>query len=167
MSGARLNAIYDVGSSLSLRAGGSRQGDALGVPRSIEEMAMRSSLSPYYTRAGRSFGGGLDLRVRSGLSLSGDVSRVSTEGSNGTSAIRYGGGVGLSAWQNRLTLSANLSRLVPEERSMLLAQTATAFNLDVGMTDRLRLKLLYQQWFGAPAESGAQHMLAGGLNLSF
>ncbi|MDF2440324.1 MAG: hypothetical protein JWN98_1308, partial [Abditibacteriota bacterium] len=129
---------------------------------SLTPVLMRS-LGP--AREGRSVGGGIDVAL-SGLTLSGQVTRVSTGGA-GSEAMRFGGGVALNAWQNRLALSANLSRLVPEDSPMLSPTTAAAFNIDVGVTERLRLKLLYQQLFNSPNQNRGERMVAGGINISF
>ena len=116
----------------------------------------------------QSFGGGLDIEVRPGLRLSGDVARVAVRdfGAPGeTTGTRFGGGVDLSAWQNRLALSVNLSRLVPED-SASLASSSAALNLALG-GDRLKLKLLYKQLFGEAANAPNNRVIAGGVNINF
>ena len=129
-----------------------------------------SVLSPLLMRSlnpaaeGRSLGGGIDIAL-SGLTFSGQVARISTNGA-GADATRIGGGVALNAWQNRLALSANLSRLVPEDSAELSSQAA-ALSLDVGVTERLRLKLLYQQLFNSPTQNRGERIVAGGINISF
>ena len=113
-------------------------------------------------------GGGLDIEVRPGLRLSGDVARVSLRdfgASENVTGTRFGGGVDLSAWQNRLALSVNLSRLVPED-SASLASSSAALNLAVG-GDRLKLKLLYKQLFGEAANTPNNRVFAGGININF
>ena len=112
-------------------------------------------------REARGFGGSLQLSPVDGVSLSTEVERLSTD--LGTRGTRFGGGIGLSAWQNRLTLSAHLSRLQPEDRAALPA-TATELNLGVGVTQRLSLNLLYQGLFSSQSETSR---LAGGLNFRF
>lgn len=116
----------------------------------------------------QSFGGGLDIEVRPGLRLSGDVARVAARDFGATGEVtgtRFGGGVDLSAWQNRLALSVNLSRLVPED-SASLASSSAALNLAVG-GDRLKLKLLYKQLFGEAANTTNNRVIAGGVNINF
>lgn len=114
-------------------------------------------------------GGGVEVDLPLGFNVSGGVSRVSPLGLNvaRNELLRVGGGVGLSAWQNRLSLSANLSRLVPSEDSALLSSQAAEFNLDIGVTQRLRLQLLYQELFGSPAQARNGRVVVGGLKFSF
>ena len=112
-------------------------------------------------REAKGFGGGLELSPIGGLKFSTEIERLSTD--VGTTGTRVGGGIGLSAWQNRLTLSAHLSRLQPEDRAILPA-TATELGVGVGVTQRLSLNLLYQGLFSSQSESSR---MAGGLNLSF
>lgn len=110
--------------------------------------------------------GGVDIVVRPGFTFSGNLARVSPEASDGISATRLEGGIGLSGWQNRLVLSANVSRLVPED-SVALSTTAANFNLDARVTERLSLKLLYQQLFGAQQQRQADRVVAGGITINF
>jgi hypothetical protein len=123
--------------------------------------------------AGQSVGGGVDVDLL-GLTLSGDVARIGLRNPAGaarasdlwsTGGTRFAGGARVSAFDNRLGLSVNLSRLVPEDTSML-SQSAAGLNLDIG-GDRLRLKLLYQQLFGTSARGQADRVIAGGVNISF
>jgi len=106
-------------------------------------------------------GGSVEVRPFSGLRVSTDVEQLSTD--IGTSGLRVGGGIGLSAWQNRLTLSAHLSRLQSQDRAFV-PSTATELNLGAAISDRLSLRLLYQGLFSQQSESSR---LAGGLNFSF
>lgn len=121
-------------------------------------------------------GGGLDFALRPGVVLYGDLSHLDSSSSssrvllassldsfNGT---KWGGGLGLSGWQNRVVLSAQLSRLVPED-SLALARTAAQLNLDVGLTEQVSLKLLYQQLFAVPDQASDNHVIAGGININF
>ncbi len=112
-------------------------------------------------RDAKGFGGGLEVSPFGGLRLSTDIERLSTN--LGVRGMRVGGGIGLSAWQNRLTLSAHMSRLQPEDRAILPA-TATEIGVGVGVTQRLSLNLLYQGLFSSQSETSR---LAGGLNFSF
>lgn len=163
---------YEVTDWLRLRADYTRRplSAAINARNLLASEQAADALSPALMRSlnavgdGRSVGGGIDIDV-SGLTLSGQVARVSTNGV-GADAMRFGGGVALNAWQNRLALSANLSRLVPED-SPELSSNAAAFNLDVGVTERLRLKLLYQQLFNSPNQNRGERLVAGGINISF
>ena len=112
-------------------------------------------------RDAKGFGGGLEVSPFGGLRLSTDIERLSTD--LGTTGTRVGGGIGLSAWQNRLTMSMHVSRLQPEDRAILPA-TATELGVGLGVTQRLSLNLLYQGLFSSQSESSR---LAGGLNFSF
>ena len=104
--------------------------------------------------------------VLGSLRLSGDYSHVSSDNPQFSNGTRIGGGVGLTAWQNRLSLNANLSRLVPED-SFALSQTAAALNIGVDVTQRMSLNLLYQQMFGAQNPARPDRVVAGGLSISF
>ncbi len=121
-------------------------------------------------REERSLGTGMDIALPLGLTVSGDVARVAAtslrSGYAGQRGTRYGGALNLSAWQNRLSLSANLSRLVPED-SQKLSSTATEFNLGVGVTNRMQLTLLYQQMFSANRPAGSDRSLSGGISVKF
>jgi hypothetical protein len=121
-------------------------------------------------REERSVGTGLDIAVRRNLTLSGDVERVSAlstaSGDDTQRGTRYGGALNLTAWQNRLSLSANLSRLVPED-SQELPSTATEFNLGVGITERLQLTLEYQKMFSTRNASGSDRAFSGGISVKF
>jgi hypothetical protein len=119
----------------------------------------------------RSLGGGVDLTISPGIVLSGDVAHFKSEGGllSGLSAFsgtRYAGGLELSGWQNRVALSANLSRLVPED-SLALSMTAAQLNLGVGLTQQISLKLLYQQLFETPQQARGNRVFAGGININF
>lgn len=120
-------------------------------------------------REERSVGTGVDVALPLGLTVSGDVARVSATSLRGSApqlGTRYGGALNLSAWQNRLSLTANLSRLVPED-SDALPSTATEFNLGVGVTSRLQLTLLYQQMFSASRTTGNDRAVSGGISVKF
>lgn len=163
---------YEVTDWLRLRADYARRplAGATNPREMLASTGANASLSPLLTRSlgqageSRSVAGGVDIAV-SGLTFSGQVARVSTNGA-GPDATRFGGGVALNAWQNRLVLSANLSRLVPEDSPMLSSEAA-ALNLDVGVTERLRLRLLYQQLFNSPSQNRGERLVAGGINISF
>lgn len=117
-------------------------------------------------REQRTLGGGLDIALRPGMTLSGGVESIATDAAGRPSWMRVSGGVGLSAWQNRLSLKANLSRLVPED-ARILPSTMAGFNVGLGLGERLRLNLLYQQMFSAPATSRTERLVAGGISVNF
>ena len=161
-------ATFEVNDWLRLRAGIEERNatpDALGIRSQLGTNRAPSLIGGAQSQA---FGGGLDIEVRPGLRLSGDVARVSARDFGATENItgtRFGGGVDLSAWQNRLALSVNLSRLVPED-SASLASSSAALNLAVG-GDRLKLKVLYKQLFGEAASAPNNRVIAGGININF
>ncbi|RYX85612.1 hypothetical protein EON83_04535 [bacterium] len=107
------------------------------------------------------FGGGLEVSPLNGLRLSTNVEQLSTN--TGARGTRIGGGIGLSAWQDRLTVAAYMARLKPEDRAAI-ESTETELKLGFGLTQRLKLSLLYQGLFSAQSESSR---VAGGLNFSF
>lgn len=106
-------------------------------------------------------GGVVEVSPVGGLRLSTDVEQISTN--VGASALRVGGGIGLSGWQNRLTLSAHLSRLQSQDRAFVPA-TASELKIGLGLSDRLSLSVLYQGLFSSQSQSSR---LAGGLNFRF
>ncbi len=117
-------------------------------------------------REQRTLGGGLDIALRPGMTLSGGVESIATDAAGRPSWMRVSGGVGLSAWQNRLSLKANLSRLVPED-ARVLPSTMAGFNVGLGLGERLRLNLLYQQMFSAPSPARTERLVAGGISVNF
>jgi hypothetical protein len=119
-------------------------------------------------RSARSVGTGLDISVRRGVTFSGNVAHITALDASGDATAqgtRIGGGLKLSAWQNRLSLGANLSRLVPED-AQILPSTAAELNLGVG-TDRLQLSLLYQAMFSAQNTARSDRVLSGGISVKF
>lgn len=147
----------DVNSWLNVRAYTSQQKLGMGIDRPL------ALSSPLFAGANEAtgFGGGVEVSPLNGLKFSTNIERLSTD--TGASGTRLGGGVGLSAWQNRLTLSAHMARLQPEDRA-LLAMTETELRLGVGVTRRLSLSLLYQGLASSQSESSR---MAGGFNFSF
>jgi hypothetical protein len=116
-----------------------------------------------------SVGTGLDIAVRPGVKISGDVAHVAAVTDTGDAlrtGTRFGGALNLSAWQNRLSLSANLSRLVPED-SQALPSTAAELNLGVGVTEHLQLSLLYQEMFSAQRSTRSDRVVSGGISVKF
>lgn len=116
-------------------------------------------------RTASTLGGGLDIGLGS-LKLAGDVESLSTDAPDSPSWTRLSGGLGFNAWQNRVSLKVNLSRLVPDD-VQLLPSTVAGLNVDLNMTERLSLTMLYQQMFGSPAPDHADHMVGGGISIKF
>lgn len=114
----------------------------------------------------RSVNGGLAIEVRPGMTLTGSVARLATAGEDPTRATRIGGGLSLSAWQNRLSLNANLSRLVPED-SFALSSKAAELNVGLEFTQRLSLSLLYQRLFAAENQAPVDRRVGGGISIKF
>lgn len=119
----------------------------------------------------RSVGTGVDIALLNGVRFSGDVSRISALSSGGDitrTGTRFGGALNMSAWQNRLSLNANISRLVPEDADALVSpSTAAEFNLGADVTRRLSLNLRYQQMFAAPGNARTDRVVSGGLSVKF
>lgn len=119
--------------------------------------------------AARSIGTGVDVALLSGLRFSGDVTRIAALNPDGDAArrgTRFGGALNLNAWQNRLSLSANLSRLVPED-AQILPSTAAEFNLGAEVTRRVSLNLTYQQMFSAHSNNPNNRLVSGGISVKF
>jgi hypothetical protein len=120
-------------------------------------------------RAARSVGTGVDVALLGGLQFSGDVTRIAAlgpDGDTGRRGTRFGGTLNLNAWQNRLSLSANLSRLVPED-AQILPSTAAEFNLGAEVTRRVSLNLTYQQMFSARSSNPNNRLVSGGISVKF
>lgn len=120
-------------------------------------------------REAHSVGTGVDISVLPGVKVTGDVARVTALGVLGDSAqrgTRYGGGLNFTGLQNRLSLSANLSRLLPED-SKLLPSTAAEFNLGADVTNWLSLNLRYQEMFSAQNASHSDRLVSGGISVKF
>ena len=147
---------YDVNSWLSVSAQRSQR--ALNVPGVLPPLE-----GDFYSGASEANSAGGGLSVALGLlNFRTDIESLSTNtGARGTSV---GGGVKLSAWQNRLSLSAHLARLQPEDRAYL-QQTKTELGVGLEVTNRLNLSLLYQGLF-TQRNDGTERVV-GGLNLSF
>lgn len=158
-TGSSAGLSLDFNSWLRMRAASTRRSNlALAAETSP---ALRNSM---FAGAGAARGavGGVDVELGA-LQFSTDVERLRTD--TGASATRVGGGVGLSAWQNRLSMSAHLSRLKPDDRAALPA-TAAELNVSGRLSQRLSLSLLYQGLF-TPQGANDASRLSGGLNLSF
>lgn len=165
----RAGATFEISPSLQLRADFQNLGESVGA---VPARGLRDFLDGLATdvqndplsRGVRSIGAGVNLNLLSGVTISGGVTHI--DELSGGDALRYEGGVGFSGWQNRVALSAHLSRLVPED-SMALGVTAARLNLGVGLTSQIQLKLMYQQMFGANAALQTNPRFGGGLDFSF
>jgi hypothetical protein len=127
------------------------------------------SLQPYATSGSRrlsSLGGGVDVALRPGMTFSGSVENLAGDAAGEPSWTRYSGGIGLSAWESRLSLQANLSRLVPDDVREL-PTTVGGVGLGFDVNERLSLSLLYQQLFSVSAPTKAERLVAGGLSINF
>ena len=155
--GSDTSVDYDVTSWLRVGAMSSRRSLA-NVPNLAP--LYRSALFDGATEA-RSTGGGLGIDVGD-LSFSTKFEQLSTD--TGTRATSIDGGVRLSAWQNRLSLSAHMARLQPEDRAVV-PMTKTELGIQANVSQRLSLSLFYQGLF--TQQNTASERVAGGLNLSF
>ena len=156
--GSSTSVDYDVTPWLNVRALSSRR-ELTNLPNFSP--LLRSSFFENATEA-RSAGGGVGIDVGD-LSFSTKFERLSTDsGARGTS---IDSGVRLSAWQNRLSLSAHMARLQPEDRAVV-PLTKTELGIDLNVTQRLSLNLFYQGLF-TQQKIGNSERVAGGLNLSF
>ena len=156
--GSSTSLDYDINSWLSVRAQSSRR-DLTNVPNVSPLLR-----NPFFDNAteARSAGGGVGIDVGD-LSFSTRFERLSTDaGSRGNS---IDGGVRLSAWQNRLSLSAHMARLQPEDRDVV-PLTKTELGIDLNVSKRLSLSLFYQGLF-TQQKIGNSERVAGGLNLNF
>jgi hypothetical protein len=154
---------------LSLRAGYAF--NQISQPQTLQQTLLANSDSSWFSTPGSSdsIGGGLDVKVSSGLTLSGSVSRLSLNAANGQSdfsGTQLEGGVGVRGLNNRLLLSARLAHLVPDDAKSL-ASTAARLNLDYALSSNLSLNLLYQQMFSLSPQQDAKSTFAGGVNIHF
>jgi hypothetical protein len=166
-AGGTVQANMDVGVTdwLTLRAGYGRRALAP-QPMSLESLALKDPSLPLIGQQ-NSMSGGVDVAVRPGVRLSGNVENIETDTAAGSREwTRVGGGLALSAWQNRLSLKANMSRLVPED-ARVLPSTIGGLNVNLDVTERLSLTLLYQQLFSAPNPARPDRLVAGGININF
>lgn len=156
--GSDASVDYDVTSWLSVRAQSSRRSLA-----NVPEISpfLRSALFEGASEA-RSAGGGLGIDMGA-LSFSTKFESLSTD--TGSRATSVDGGVRLSAWQNRLSLSAHMARLQPEDRAFV-PLTKTELNIGLNVSQRLSLNLFYQGLFTQQNANNSERV-AGGLNLSF
>lgn len=145
---------------LTLRAGyANRTGD-------VTPTLANSSAAFAMPFGAREMGGGVEIALPRGLLLSGDVANVAGAQTGASSFTRMGGGVGWMGWQNRLSMKANLSRLVPGD-ARILPSTLVGLNVGLDVSERLSLTLRYQQMFSAPVTNDASRLVAGGVSLNF
>jgi hypothetical protein len=154
---------------LSLRAGYAF--NQVNQPQTLQQTLLANNNSSWFSALGStgSVGGGLDVKVSPGLTLSGGISRLSlnnTNGQNEFSGTQLEGGVGVSGLNNRLLLSARLARLLPDDATSL-SSTAARLNLDFALSNNLSLNLLYQQMFSLSPQQDGKSTFAGGVNIHF
>ena len=140
----------------------------VGAQSSQRSLANVPNLSPLYRSAlfagatkTSSTGGGLGIDVGA-LSFSTKYEQLSTD--TGSSATSIDGGIRLSAWQNRLSLSAHMARLQPEDRAVV-PMTKAELGIQANVSQSLSLSLFYQGLF--TQQNNGSERVAGGLNLSF
>ncbi|MBW3635296.1 MAG: hypothetical protein KY445_02365 [Armatimonadetes bacterium] len=150
---------YDFSRWLTLRAATSQRelGGAQG-----DSPLLSAPLFAGATEA-KAAGGGLDFNVGPDFKISTEIERLRAD--TGASAARIGGGAELSLWQNRLSMSMHLSRLLPEDEATLSA-TAAQLGVGVDVSRRLSLNLLYQGLFAESKDNNAGRV-SGGVSLSF
>jgi hypothetical protein len=146
-----------LGRGFALRAGvrGSSEQPNLG------NLTLRESQLP--RGVGSSVGGGLDWTPRSGVTLSTNIENI--RGGRQLVGTRLSGDVGVSAFNNRVSLVANLSRLQMENVDD--ASTLAGVNVGVGVSENVSLNLLYQRLFSTPSPSRSDQVVAGGVSIKF
>lgn len=158
----RIGASYELGNNLQLHS--ELEKEDRQRPGGLRDFLAGNSLD-INAQNTRELEAGATWTLRPGLTLSGGVAQV--DSTNPLSdGLRFESSLGLTGWQNRVALSAHLSRLVPED-SLALSQTAARFNLGVGLTSQIQLKLMYQQLFGATYAGQDSRRFGGGLDFSF
>ncbi len=178
-----LGASVDVIGGLRVRAGLAASGPSAraGALRALGDGSADAALaSP--DGSSRSVGVGADLDLPAGVTLSGDVARLSTglaaggagglgtsfAGAGGFDGTRIGGQARVSAFNDRLELSANWARLMPEQQANFGAQSSSSAGLGVSAGNQnFKLKLLYQQLFGPSSSGQTNRVIAGGVAISF
>ena len=154
---------------LSLRAGYAF--NQVNQPQTLQQTLLVNNSNSWFSIPGStgSVGGGLDVKVSPGLTLSGGISRLSLNDANGQSdfsGTQLEGGVGVSGLNNRLLLSARLARLMPDDATSL-SSTAARLNLDFAFSNNLSLNLIYQQMFSLSPQQDGKSTFAGGVNIHF
>lgn len=154
---------FDMSRSLSLRAGYLNR-DLATIPSGLDRLGLHNA-GTLNQNEERSLAGGLDFSLRKGLLFSTQIEKIAGDG-NTRGGTRLTGGVGLSAWQNRLSLVAKLSRLTPEDVNSISPSTMAGVNLGLDVSRSLSVNLLYQRLFSAPT-TGRSSVLAGGVSIKF
>lgn len=152
---------YDLSRFLTLRAAGSKLNwNGAGQAPLLSPLLGAPLFEGASGAAGT--GGGVDLNL-GGLKLSTEIERL--RANTGALANRIGGGASVSAFQNRLLMNMSISRLTPEDKT-ILPSTAAQLGASLDVTQRLSLSLLYQGLF-APTPSNSAARVSGGVSLSF
>ncbi len=158
----RIGTSYDLSDSIRLHS--EMEKEDRQRPAGLRDFLAGTSLDAN-AQSARELEAGATWTLRPGLTLSGGVSHIDSDNPL-SDGLRFESSVGLTGWQNRIALSAHLSRLVPED-SQALSQTAARLNLGVGLTSQIQLRLMYQQLFGATAAGQTNRRVGGGLDFSF
>jgi hypothetical protein len=159
---ARAGVAFSLTNGVKLRAFGGRE-------QSLIDREFLSPTSRLNVVEGTNFttaGGGVSIELPRGVQLSGNVERLSARDSRKSDWNRFGGELGFSAWENRLSLRANWSRMLPTD-TRLLPSTASGVDVELDVSERLRLTLLYRQLFNERAEIAANRVISGGININF
>lgn len=127
----------------------------------LSDLSLRETQLP--RGAGTAVGGGLDWTPRDGLMFSTGVENI--RGGTQSVGTRFSGDVGVSAFNNRVSLVANLSRLKMENVDD--ASTFAGLNFGVGVSENVSLNLLYQRLFSTPSPSRSDQVVAGGVSIKF
>lgn len=146
-----------LGRGFALRAGVRGNSDK----PTLSDLSLRESQLP--RGAGTAVGGGLDWTPRVGLMFSTGVENI--RGGTQSVGTRFSGDVGVSAFNNRVSLVANLSRLKMENVDD--ASTFAGLNFGVGVSENVSLNLLYQRLFSTPSPSRSDQVVAGGVSIKF
>ena len=164
--GLAVGASLDIFSGVRVRTGYNTSAPSL-QPSSLRALGANSPEAALLApgSAARRVGVGAEVDLPAGLRLSGDVQRLGNA-AGGFEGTSIGGQARISAFNDRLSLSLNMSRLVPEERANLSQrQSMAGVGVAVGNSD-LQFKLLYQQLFG-PSSGQSNRVIAGGVNITF
>ena len=164
--GVVVGASLDIFSGVRVRTGYNTIAPSL-QPSSLRALGANSPEAASLASGGaaRRVGIGAEVDLPAGLRLSGDVQRLGSA-AGGFEGTSIGGQARISAFNDRLSLSLNMSRLVPEERANLSQrQSMAGVGVAVGNSD-LQFKLLYQQLFG-PSSGQSNRVIAGGVNITF
>jgi hypothetical protein len=158
----RIGASYDLNNSI--RLSGEMEKEDRQRPAGLRDFLAGTSLDAS-AQSARELEANAIWTLRPGITLSSGVAHIDSDNPL-NDGLRFESSLGLTGWQNRIALSAHLSRLVPED-SQALGQTAARLNLGVGLTSQIQLKLMYQQLFGATAAGQTNRRVGGGIDFSF